>query len=281
MPATPQRVAGSFFNTLEFDMSGIVFTDAEKIRCFEEICGSFYNRNFGRLSKTDMDLMMFRFYLQKAVDASRDEKSGEIDYRQCSDFKIARELGITPAKVRSLKTRVQLASNVEYKWKEQFLPLIENADYDSRSLMVSLHVPDPRMFLEIQDLIEDRGGYVEKQLNGSLLRVKAPYFLEVLAETEADEGKTREELLRAIQLSFAGSRVQDVKYDPMRLGKSILDLMGSAAEFTSFLGNLQNVLPPAAGLTRVFIGRLTSFFQKKESGMETARSTGTGQKEDN
>ena len=261
-------------------MNEQLFSPEEKAACFDEICACFYDRNFGRLSKTDMDLMMFRFYLQKAVEVSRDEKQGGlIDYAKCSDFKIARELGITPARVRSLKTRVQLASDIEYDWKEQFARLIKNADYDPRSLMVSLHVPDPRMFLEIQDLIEDRGGYVEKQLNGSLLRVKAPYFLEVLAEAEADGGKTREEILRTIQVSFAGSRVQDVKYDPMRLGKSILDLMGTAAEFTSFLGNLQNVLPPAAGLTRVFIGRLTSFFQKKEAGKDTAHLTGTGQKE--
>lgn len=115
------------------------FTDGEKIRCFDEICACFYEKNFGRLSKADMDMMMFRFYLQKMVDASKEKEGGLIDYRKCSDIKMAKELGITPARVRSLKTRVQFASPIAYDWKRQFALLTPNADYDPASMTVSLH----------------------------------------------------------------------------------------------------------------------------------------------
>ena len=193
----------------------VKFKDEEKKQFFDEICACFFEKNFGRLTKTDMDLMMFRMYLQKAVDASKDE-NGRIDYRKCSDTRIARELGITPARVRSLKTRVQFASPIACDWKNQFQELMPHAVFDFDNRMVSVHVPDTGLFLEIQAYLEEKGCYVEKQLNSSLLRVPVEFYLELL--TEVKGGIPRKELIKQIREKFADSRKEAAKYNPEKIG---------------------------------------------------------------
>lgn len=48
-------------------MEYIQFSDEEKINFFDEIASHFYKANFGQMSKSDMELMMFRFYIEKII----------------------------------------------------------------------------------------------------------------------------------------------------------------------------------------------------------------------
>ena len=72
-------------------MKTISFTDDEKIMLFDQISSHFYNANFGRMSKADMELLMFHFYMERLIDEHRLE-DGTVDYNLCSDYRISKEL---------------------------------------------------------------------------------------------------------------------------------------------------------------------------------------------
>ncbi len=232
-------------------MDKVVFSPEEKAGHFDEICSWYYRSNFGRLSKSDMDLLMFRFYLQKKIDTCKDEE-GCIDYKKCSDMHIARELGITPARVRSLKTRVQFASPIACNWRVQFAALVPHAFFDADSKMVSVNVPDTGLFLEIQAYLEDRGCYVEKQINSSLLRLPVAFYIELLTEVEG--GIPRDELTALIRSKFAGSREKAATFDSDKV--SIGTYLSDGANLTTILANLGKILPSTAVLGKAFLTML-------------------------
>lgn len=43
----------------------MVFSDNEKASCFDRIASHFYSRNFGQMSKSDIELMMFDIFMKK------------------------------------------------------------------------------------------------------------------------------------------------------------------------------------------------------------------------
>ncbi len=81
------------------------------------------------MSKADIELMMFHFYIEKMVTDFKDE-NGILDYKKCSDYKISKDLGITQQRVRNLKVKNQLVYPIEYDWKAALSQLIKNVRYD-------------------------------------------------------------------------------------------------------------------------------------------------------
>ena len=59
----------------------VTFEPEEKIKLFDEIADCFYNANFGQFSKSDIELMMFRFYIEKMISDNKNA-DGTIDYRK-------------------------------------------------------------------------------------------------------------------------------------------------------------------------------------------------------
>ncbi len=43
------------------------FSEEEKIKYFDEICEKYYRKNFGLTSKSEMDLLMFKFFYQNKL----------------------------------------------------------------------------------------------------------------------------------------------------------------------------------------------------------------------
>lgn len=85
-------------------MEHINFTTEEKAEMFDEIAAHFYNANFGQMSKSNMELLMFSFYMNKLIQNNKFE-DGTIDYQKCSDYRISKELGITQQRVQNLKIK--------------------------------------------------------------------------------------------------------------------------------------------------------------------------------
>ena len=195
------------------------WTNEEKARMFDEISKHYYNKNFGTFSKSDMDLLMFHFYLQKLVDDNKDEK-GQLNYNQVSDYKISNKLGITQSRVKSLKIKKQLIYPIEYEWKTAFASLIPNARYDETKKLIILSVADPNLFIEIDNYIEENGGYIEYQLNGKLLQMRVEFFVElaILAEDESNKGKIIKKLKEQIKKSDKDENI----FDEKNIGKSLI-----------------------------------------------------------
>ena len=181
------------------DMEYISLTEPEKAELFDEIAALFYKQNFGMASKSEIELLMFHIYLEKMIQQNINA-DGTLDYNQCSDYRISRELGITPQRVNNLKLRSHMVHPIEFEWEKSFATLIEHAYYDKERQTVIVSIPDPTLMMKIQEEIELKGGFYEKQLNSKLLQMKACYFVQLMAVVEPEA--TKGELIKAMKQSF-------------------------------------------------------------------------------
>lgn len=219
-------------------MKYVSFTEKEKAILFDRISAYFYEANFGQASKSDIELMMFRFYIEKMIADNRAE-DGTIDYTKCSDYKISKDLGITQQRVRNFKVKNQLICPIEYDWKTALAHLTENARYDKVTKKVTLNIPDPNLYLEIQNFIEENGAYVEKQLNSKVLQLRAEYYIDLILSLE--DSMTRKEIIKEIKREFKESGKEDFLFDESAIGKTMLD---AAVDVTTLATNLKTLISP-------------------------------------
>ena len=213
-------------------MKYVQFSDEEKIALFDVIADHFYKANFGQMSKSDIELMMFRFYMEKMI-ATYQNEDGTIDYRKCSDYKISKELGITQQRVRNLKIKKELIYPTQYDWKSALASLTENAKYDKITNKIVLNIPDPNLYIEIQNFIEEQGAYVEKQLNSKVLQIRAEYYIDLIISLEEDA--SRKEIIKKIKDSCK----KDVLFDERNIGKT---LIRAAVDVTTLAANLCSII---------------------------------------
>ncbi|MCD8378961.1 MAG: hypothetical protein LUC95_01245 [Lachnospiraceae bacterium] len=216
---------------------------------FDEIAAHYYNCNFGSMPKADMELLMFRFYLDKLMSHDSDS-DGAIDYKNCSDYKISKELGITQQRVRNLKIKKQLIYPVEFSWKDAFAYLTKNARFDKTTNKVVISIPDPNLYLEIQNYLEDSGAYIEKQLNSKLLVIRAEYYIDLVIGLE--EPDSRKKVIRELKKFFRENDKDEV-FDENEIGKSI---MNAALDVTTLAANLSSLLSPANAIGTALVGLL-------------------------
>lgn len=222
-------------------MRYIQFDDEEKIVLFDEIASHFYDANFGQMSKADMELLMFRFYLEKMISTYQNQ-DGTIDYNKCSDYKISKELGITQQKVRNLKVKKELIYPTKYDWKAALALLTENARYDKATNKVTLNIPDPNLYIEIQNFIEEQGSYVEKQLNSKILQIRAEYYIALVISLE--QGDNRKTIINELKKQCG----DDKAFDERDIGKSLLDL---AVNVTSVADKLAGMISGPIGVALI------------------------------
>ena len=219
-------------------MEYVKFNNDDKIRMFDEIAECFYKSNFGQMSKSEIELMMFRFYIERMIIDNRAE-DGTIDYKNCSDYKISKDLGITQQRVRNLKVKNQLVNPIQYDWKVALAKLTDNARYEKSSHKIRLNIPDPNLYLEIQNFIEDQGAYVEKQLNSKILQLRAEYFIDLVIALESEE--TRKTIIKTLKTHFRDEGKDDTIFDERNIGKFLIDI---TANITSVAITLSNLISP-------------------------------------
>lgn len=214
----------------------MVFSDNEKISCFDRIASQFYSRNFGQMSKSDIELMMFDIFMKKMIEDNRDT-NGTIDYSKCSDYRISQELGITQQKVKNLKVKSQLVYPVDYDWKLALAKLIKNARFDKQTQKVTLNIPDPNLYLEIRNFIEEQGAYVEVQLNSKILQLRAEDFVDLALALEPESN--RQEIIKCFKKTFREHCKNDDVFTNKGIGEflvsEILDAPGIADTICSII----------------------------------------------
>lgn len=219
-------------------MDYVTFKDDEKVKMFDKIAGYFYNANFGQASKADIELLMFDFYIKKMIHDNQ-EDDGTIDYSKCSDYKISKDLGITQQRVQNLKVKNQLVNPIEYDWKASLAKLTKNARYDSETRKVTLNIPDPNLYYEIQNFIEETGGYVDIKLNKKILQLRVEYYIDLVVALEPES--SRKEIIKAIKKSLSESNKENSSFDENNIGKSLLSC---AANVTAIAANISSIMSP-------------------------------------
>lgn len=215
----------------------ISFTNEEKINIFDEIAAHFYNRNFGTLTKTDFDLMMFHFYIEALNQ--RNTMEGQLNYKGCSDYLISKELGITQQRVRNLKVKNHLVYPPEESdsWITSFASLVENARLDNDKIVIS--IPDPNLYIEIENYLEENGSYIEKQLNSKLMVMRIEYFIDVCLLFE--DGQSRKEVIKKIKKQCR-EEDKDIKlFSGDNIGKSLIK---SSLNISQILANIATCFSP-------------------------------------
>lgn len=115
---------------------------------FSEIKKRCLDRNFGTLSKSEFDLMLFHYYLVN--------KQEEVGSRYVSDYDIGRDLGLTIQRVRSLREREALKWGLKDDWKKSFKKCLERARYQSKDKVITIPIPDVNVIKEVRNLLESR-----------------------------------------------------------------------------------------------------------------------------
>ena len=231
-------------------METIEFTADEKIKAFDRIAEHFYHTNFGQMSKADFELLMFSILLNKAVSDHKNQ-DGIIDFNKCSDYQMSKVLGITQQKVRNLKIKSQLVYPIKFNWKIALASLLDNARFDQVTRKITLNIPDPNLFIEIQNYIEENGAYIEMQLNSKILQMRAEYFIDLVVSLE-DE-KTRKDIIKEIKKQLKAANKDEIKFVDKELGKSLIEATTNISEIVACISSFispSNALGKA--LTQIF-----------------------------
>lgn len=150
------------------------FSDSEKKLIFDRIAELYFNKNFGTISKSDFEVLLFSEFIthMKSVGKPFD------------DYTVSKELGITQNRVRSLKERMELRYPSDHDWRDDFVRLLPNAKYDKDKKVVKVVVDDVNLLSEIRHYIETKGWYDEYSLNRRLLSIPISCFVDVIVKDE-------------------------------------------------------------------------------------------------
>ena len=218
-------------------MKYVRFSEEEMADNFKTICNCFYEKNFGQMSKSDFEALMFHFYIEKLVKDNSDS-NGIIDFNACSDYRISNELGITQQRVRNLKVKNQLLFPRDFSWQKAFAKLVGNARVDRVTHRVTVDIPDPNLYIEIQNYLEENGRYIEKQLNSRLLQMRIEYYIEMLLSFE--EEKTRKEIITELKKQYKNDNKTDKVFDENDIAKSLIDGVVNITEIAANISTISN-----------------------------------------
>ena len=155
-----------------------------KAAAFDKLAEEFYFGNFGSMSKSDLEVLMFSIYIEQIL------KQSEEDFSFYSDYALSKQLGITQTRVANLKVKKELRYPYQgFDWKTSFQRILKNARFEDEK--IRLHIPDKNLFLELKNAVEESGGYVEMQLNPSLLQISPEDFVALMMVTGAEKSRER------------------------------------------------------------------------------------------
>ena len=163
-----------------------LFKGFNKEKAFDEIAQLFYNRNFSTTTKSEIELLMFSYYMEMTIQKNVDSEN-RLDYSKCSDFAMAKQLGITPERIRTLKVKKQSRYPVDFDWQDSLKALQNNIRLEHKKIIIP--IIDPNLLNEIRDYVETKGGYVEIEMSRSYLRIRIEYYIKLMYYTMSVENQ--------------------------------------------------------------------------------------------
>lgn len=166
------------------------FSTDEKIAVFDKISQNYFNRNFGSMSKSDFETLLFSEYIEHCI-------KNNIKY---DDYSISKELGITQTRVRSFKERKELKyPHKDFVWQIAFVSSVENAKYDEQNHRIKMIVQDVNVMIEVRNFIENEGWYDDCSLNKKLLSIPLDCFVEICYKNENFDNVFSDEIKKKIK----------------------------------------------------------------------------------
>lgn len=228
------------------EMYKSLFQNFDKAEAFDELAELFYNRNFATASKSEIELLMFNFYLNATIDFYKNEQN-VLDYTKASDYQMAKQLGITQEKVRNLKVKKQARYPVEFKWQESLESIKDNIRLDGKRIIIP--VSDPNLRIEIKNFINENGGFVDVESGKDYLRVRIEYYLMLMYYTLDIENQKK--FCKAIKKQLKKNNGNEDIFDDtnkIELANSMLSLANSGFEIVN---NVISTLNPQNTLVSI------------------------------
>lgn len=226
------------------------YSEKRKAKLFDQISGKYFDKNFGTMTKSEFELLLFNMLLEYL----RDKKPNDL-----SDYSISKVLGISQTRVRNLKQRAELVyprKDFEDVWKEYFKKYIQYARYDDKTGLVKVNIPDVTVITELRNFMEENKWYDEYQLNPKLFQCPVEIFLELCQKMDDKEIRLNETQIKNIDKIKKKSNLDDKAIDLIKQGK-VKEGVQKLAKTTAKegLGELLNVIP-FGNTAKVFINVL-------------------------
>lgn len=191
----------------------------KKAAAFDKIARNYYLGNFGSMSKTDLDVLMFSLLLEEILGQTED------DISTYSDYALAKQLGITQSRVSNLKLKKHLQYPYkDFDWRVSFKRCCGNARLDSGKIRINLR--DVNLYYELRNEIEEKGGYAEASLTRNLLIITPEdFFTLTTGLMTQEEQKTLKEKIRK---QYAGNTELLEKMEREPLPKALKSELGSS-----------------------------------------------------
>lgn len=207
-----------------------------KAMAFDKVAEKFYFINFGSSSKSDIDVLMFSIYLEQILGKT------EYDLDSYSDYTLSKLLGITQNKVSNLKVKKELLYPYQdFSWKDSFGRILRNYRYENGK--IKIYIPDKNLYYEIKNVIESNGGFVDVQLNSTLLQINPEYFVDLVVAVIGD--KEKNEIKNELKLRIKQLQIADLEFNKKTFGESLKDVAPEL--MIAIVGNLLNACIPMAG----------------------------------
>lgn len=229
-----------------------------KDEAFCELAELFYKKNFSTASKSEVELLMFHFFMDAMISLHKEAATNVLDYTACSDYKISKQLGITQERVRNLKIRAQARYPEEFDWKLSLQSLSDSIRYDEVKKRIIIPIPDPNLYIEIKNFIEENGGYVEVQRSGNYIQIRPEYYVLLMYDSVPDEEKKKIASVVQKELSKRNPKPPVTIESKIDMVNHIL---GIAENGLSILANLMELKFPLA----IAIKPILQLFKEKEA----------------
>ena len=166
------------------------FLVEEKCAIFDKITHQYFERNFGTMSKSDFETLLFSEYIEHCIKNSL----------PFDDYTLSKQLGITQSRIRALKERKELKYPYEnFAWQNAFAESVKNAKYDANDHYVKMIIQDVNVMTEVRNFIENEGWYDECSLNKKLLRIPLDCFVEICYKNETFDDVFSDEIKNKIK----------------------------------------------------------------------------------
>lgn len=229
--------------------------ERSKAEAFDQLAQRFYNKNFGTMSKADIEVLMFSLYIEQIL-----KKEGGQGFTGYSNYTLAKELGIPQSKVENLKVKKQMQYPYDFDWKVSFAQVLQNARYENGK--VKIQIPDINLFYEIKNAIEEEGGYVDITLTSKLLQV-SPAFLIDLLVIISDNDNEREIIKKELKKLLYENDREDEEFDHKSFSQMLkeepIETIGGMVQD---LLNLHELTTPTKAFLSAMYGAIKKAIQK-------------------
>ncbi|MBR4345768.1 MAG: hypothetical protein IKP75_02360 [Oscillospiraceae bacterium] len=200
-----------FFNSL-FAENEIIKKKAE---AFDEVAKMFYEQNFGTATKAEIELKMFSIYIEAMLERYRSQ-DGVMNFNACSDYNIGKTLGIPQDKVKTLKVKKQARYPYRFEWRDSLLSIKDRIIYDEDKNKIIIPMPDPNLYNEIRNFIEEHDGYIEIQRGSNVMQMRPEYFFILLysaIDDQEDKENIKKEFLKQLKEKNEDNSISDIHTD--------------------------------------------------------------------